>query len=546
MHVFLTDAGGFYKRSPGSSTFTSVTLPTGVAQVSPFIRPSFALYKKRVYICGQFDSNLVWTELGTLRKNGINSISTAPSAVLGTSTGITATSILYKYSVAEISGSTVLHESDLSSASSIIPAASNQSINISGLPTGGADARVTHKRLYRSDNGGDYRFVANIILATSTYTDTTPTLSLGAVAPVNHGVASYAKFVEIYHDRAWYAGITDNPQRIFYSEIGKPEAVGALSYIDTRDGEAVTGLKRVGNQLVVACAQTMYDIQGFTESDFQMSKLSPSVGCISHHSMVNIDEILWFASEIGVYLYDGSFKYMMEDLRDYWRDDYSSNVTTYQDCTAIDDRYYNGYLLLIPKSSAFYYFGYYPPVWRGEQPYWMFDTETREVKSLGVLTPSAGAYRFDQYKGGDDGHLRQINVISNANDDSDAGNKALIIQTGALLFGEPGGGEQEGKSFNKLWTYVESENNAWTLNVLGGDEDVVNAHTPDNSTYFWKDSISASAAASTTAKSVHYHKPERVSGRALCLKITADTPRAMKYRGFGGTFVPGPATRPLT
>ncbi len=547
-HIFLTDANKFYKRNPGSTTFTEIALPSGVAAVSPAVRPSFALYKKRVYINGQFDSNLLWTELGTLVEAGIEATLTAPAAAIGISSGIVATNVRYKYTMAQINGSTIIHESDPSSASVAIPSLVNQSTVVSGLPTTHTNARVTHKRLYRSDNGGAYRLVSNIVLASSTYNDTNPTLSLGAIIPSNHGVPPYTKYVEVYHDRVWYAGDPSNPQRAYYSELGEGEAVGALSYIDTRDGEPITGLKRAGDELIVFCAQTMYSIQGYTESDFKMRKISPSVGCISHHSIVNINEVLWFAAEIGVYVYDGSLRFMMEDLRDYWRDDYSSNVTTYQDCCAMDDRYYNGYCLLIPKSSAFYYFGHYLPVLRGEQPYWVFDTRTRQDKSIGILTPSAGAYRFDQYVGSSDGHLRQMNT-SNTNDDSDSGAKQLIIQTGALLMGEPGGDKTTGgKSFDELWTYVESESNAWTLYALGGDEDVVNHMTPNNTTINWKDDVAASALTQGgfvyTKDSVHYHKPDKVAGRAFCLKIIASSPSGMKYRGFGLIYGPGDATRP--
>jgi hypothetical protein len=543
-HIILTDGGKFYKRNPDSSTFTEISLPTGVAQTSPVVRPSFASYRKRTYIAGQFDSNLLWTEFGTLRKMGIAATSTAPTATVGSSTGITATNVIYYYTMAEKSGTTVIHESDLSSGSTAIPALSNQSVDISGLPTTGP-ARVTHKRLYRKDNGGATRHVADIALATSTYTDTTATLSLGDLAPTNHGEPGYFKYFETYHERLWGAGDTDNPSYVWYSEIGKPEAYGDLSYIPTLDGETVTGLKRCGDQLIVFCAQATYAIQGFNQADFEIVKLDPSIGCISHHSIVNIQETLWFASEIGVYTYNGAFRYMMEDLRDYWRDDYASNVSTYQDSNAIDDRYYNGYCLLIPKSAAFYYFGHYLPVWNGEQPYWVFDARTRADKTVGVLAPLS-ASRYDQYVGSTDGYLRKMNVTANADDDSDSLAKQLIIQTGALLMGDPGGNIEQGKTFTKLWTYVESESNAWTLYAVGGDEDLVNAATPDNSTKFWKDDVAASASSGKTKQSVHYHKPDRVSGRALGLKIVANSPSSMKYRGFGGVYGPGPAGRPTT
>lgn len=513
----------------------------------PVTRPCFVQYKFRTYLNGQFEENLVYTEFGDLRKAGIAAISTAPTAAIGSSTGITATNVRYAVSYAEKQGSVVVHESDLSDYSTAIPSVNNQSIEITGLPTSHTNIRATHKRLYREDNSGLTRHVADIVIGTSTYTDTTPTLSLGAIAPENHGVPPYTKFNEIYHDIAWYAGDKTYPFRLWRSEVGKPEAVGALSYIDTLDGEAITGIKRLRDTLLVFCATCVYIVTGFSSSTFAMEKIEPNIGCISHHSIVNIEDVLWFASESGVYTYDGSFRYQMKDLEPYWRDDYSSNIAAYQDSIAIDDRFYHGYMLLIPKSSAFYYFGHYDSVRNGSQPDWVFDVRTRKDLSLGLISATNGANQYNQFVGSADGYIRQMNVASNADDDSDTNAKRLIIQTGANFLGKQAGIHKEGKKLTKFVSYVESESNAWTLYLTGGDEDVVNAANPDNSTKFFKEDVAASASGGFTKKSTHNHSGvERVSGNAFCVKVDASSPSGMKFRGYQGVWVPGEATRPAT
>lgn len=526
-------------------TTTELVWPSPSRPAAPFVRPSIVTYKKRTYVNGQFDRNLVWTEFSNLRVAGILAEEDPVDVAVGVGTGITAVSIRYAYTMAEKIGLVVVHESDLSEASDPINL-TNQAAAISVLPTSHDNGRVNYKRLYRSDNGADYRHVADIVLATSTYTDTTPTLSLGALAPEGHGVPPYTKFNEIFHDRMFYAGDPDEPQRVYYSALGKPEAVAGLSYIDTRDGEAVTGLKRSGNELIVFCAQVAYSIQGFTESDFVMRKISPSVGCISHHSIVNIDEVLMFASETCVWSYNGSFKNQMEDMETYWRDDYAANTALYQDSVAVDDRYHRGYKLLIPKNNAFYYFGHYRPMQRGEQPYWVLDSRTRKDMSVGRLSP-AGGFRADQFCGSADGYIREENIATDASDDSDTGLKALRIQTGAILASDPGGDIQDGKHWAKFWSYVQSESTAWTFYALGGEEDVVSAITPDNSagSVNWKDDVAAGAISGKTARGCKEHGgTERVSGRALQIRIAANSPLSFKYRGFGGIYGPGPATRP--
>jgi hypothetical protein len=547
MHIISTTQPAFKVRAPGEVSFTTVSLPAGAFNMAPTTRMSFTLYKRRVYGVGQLNIGLVYTEFEDLHQLGIEATSTAPTVALSAGTGITAVNIVYVYTMAELVGSVVVHESDISDESNVIEVANNQQLTVTGLPVTHANARVTHKRLYRSDNGGLFRHVANIALATSSYVDSTATLALGSLAPENHAVPPYCKQNDSYHDRLWYGIDPANPTYVWYSELGKPEAVGAANFLKTRDGEAVTGLKRRGDELLVFCARCVYSVKGYSEADFVMTKISPIVGCIAPHSIVIIDETLWFLSEIGVYMYDGAFHFMMEDLRDYFRDAYAADINTYQDSIAADDRYFNGYYLLIPKENAFYYYGHYLPLFDGEsQPHWLFDYRDRKDRVIGSFTPASGAHRYDLYVGSANGFLYEANSEADSDDAGDTGNKQLIIQTGSLGMNDPGGNIENGKTLTKAWTYVKAESNAWTLYLTGGDEDVVNAHTPDNTTYFWKDSVAASAVASTTNKSVHNHTPERVSGRAFNLKIVADDPVDMSYRGFGGHWKPGPATRPAT
>lgn len=539
--IATTELGNIYSIRQDTNTITEQTLPSPAIARVPFTRPAFCTYNQRSYLNGQYSKNLVWTEFNSLRLAGIADNPEEPAVALGSSTGITAAQIRYVVTYAEIVGSVVVHESDVSDPTSALNA-SNQSIELTELQTSHSNSRVTHKRIYRSDNGGLYRFVANVAIATSTYTDTTPTLSLGAVAPENHGVPPYTKYNEVYHDRVWYAGDPDNPQRLYYSELGIGEAVGAASYIDTRDGEPIVSIKRVGDELIVFCPQAAYSVQGFTAADFVMRKISPAVGCLSHHAVVNINEILWFPSEAGVYSYNGSFNYESEAMRDYWRDDYKTYPLLYQDSVAVDDRAFRGYRLLIPKDSGFTYFLDYSSKDRGEAPYWMIDTTTRKNVALVRWSPP-GAFRADIYTGSSDGYLRKDDP-TNADDDSDSGDKTLSIQHGAALIGRPGGGALDGKTFKGIYSYVQAENDSWNFYALGGDEDVVSVGTPDNSSIFWRDARSASASAGKSAQSVHLHKLEKVSGRALQVRISCANPLGFRYRGFGGIVGPGPATRP--
>lgn len=111
--------------------------------------------------------------------------------------------------------------------------------------------------------------------------------------------------------------------------------------------------------------------------------------------------------------------------------------------------------------------------------------------------------------------------------------------------GKPPSVQDEGKKLVELRSYVEAEGNAWNMYATGGDEDVVNAGTPDNSTKFFLDAVAASASNGFTKLSTHNHDHvEKVAGNFFNFKITATSPDRMKYRGISGAYSPGDTTRP--
>jgi len=288
-----------------------------------------------------------------------------------------------------------------------------------------------------------------------------------------------------------------------------------------------------------------------------ISKLSPSIGCISHFAIVNIHNRLWFPSEDGVYTYDGSFKFQMEDLKTLWKDDFKIHKGEYLKAIAVDDREMQVYKLLIPRNQlplSLYYVGAYtdlePETGGGAgQPYWTIDQRNRRDSTIGLASDGNSN---EVITGNCDGWLRRENVDGDGDDDGDTLGKHLTIRHGHNLMGDPMGDEEEGKTFPKLHTSVESEATAWTLYALGGDEQAYLQVRPDNTTYFWKDSVSESYFSQTIdnvlytyiPKTIHWHYPERVSGRGITVEIQANAPIRMKYRGYGGVWGPGPASRP--
>jgi len=387
------------------------------------------------------------------------------------------------------------------------------------------------------------RYVTELTLGTTTFVDTVATLALGAQLDFASGVVPYTLYNCTYKKRIYYAGDPTNPERIWYSEQERPELVDTLNFFVTTSGEAVTGLGTLGDTLAIFTVNTTDILQEHATDDFSIRNVSPSVGCISHWSIVNIHDRLWFASQSGIYVYDGNFKYVSHDLRTFWKTEYESFTDAYEACFAADDKPEYCYILSVPKSDhtlrwVGYYLPFEPGVGGGEpQPWWYFDRRTRVDKALGLLT--YGDWRYRLYCGSDDGFLRQEDVDANSDDDADSYGKLLTIQTKHYLMDEPGGDIEDGKTLVRFWSYTEAENVTWTVNVFAGDESVEGVNTTS-----WLESTGPSFRSGWAAQTVHLHIPDQASGRGFTFLYMASNALNVKWRGLGGNWTLGPASRP--
>lgn len=556
MHILIAD-GLFYTHVAGSSTLTNIALPSGVSAVAG-VRPCFSRYRRSTIVNGRFTPGLIYRDdLNTISKLGMSDPVTTPSIVANGNASTIDADVKIRYTFSHESGSTLVHESNPSEESNEVTLVNTG--YTATLPTTAADARVTHVRVYRSDTGGQFKFDGKVTLGTATYSSTVATLALttalpyttaGALNAFARGAPPYTTFVETYHDRMWYAGDASYPQRVWYSRLGEPESVDNRDktgdYIDTRDGEAVTGIKRCGDQLMVMCTSATYIIQGYSdggdgtgEADFTMSKISPSIGTIAHHSMVNVGgpsggDLVFFAAQDGIWSYNGTaFRFMMKDLRTYWRDAYIADKANYEDSIAAFDPYWNTYKLLIPAAStSFYYVGHILPLAEGaSQPDWTFDVRGRRDYTVGVLSAASSQF-FEFYTGSCDGFLRKENV--DATGDDDGVDKVIKIRTKHYYFGGISGSTNHGFNYGPFDFYGKHENNTVSLDFYAGDDYAGDAVTPQRTM-----DVAATAVSTFVAKSASYHPLVNVTGRGFTHQTRGTNLVGFEWNGFGISFQAG-------
>ncbi len=148
-----------------------------------------------------------------------------------------------------------LVESDISSATATLTLASTATVSLVCLPVAPTSFGINARRVYRRDAGTatTYKLVTTIAdNTTTTYTDSTPSASLGAVAPTDQGLPPVWKFAVSFQERLFMVDPAD-PMILYYSELGEPYVVKADNFIPINDGdgEVITALAVHANMLVV-------------------------------------------------------------------------------------------------------------------------------------------------------------------------------------------------------------------------------------------------------------------------------------------------------
>jgi len=528
------------------------TLPSATKGTN--IRPAYALMNNRRYLAGAFSNHLVRTEYGEWKRSGLEAPGESPTITASGTGDLTGEFTPYT-SYADIADDgTVLVESNLVKGDPVDFAGAGSRV-WGSIPSSGPE-RATHVRGWVAFQGALPKLAWTRKIGTTAVTESMSTAFLARQPlPPNDGRGSvvfnnnpppYTQFCAVYHRRMFYAGDPNYPYRLWYSELDRPENVGALSFFDMRDRETIKGIIVFNDTLLIFCVRAIYELQGWADGqdgvapDMEVRKVITGIGSLAHHSLVDINDRIWFASEDGIRVFDGSPRLVNQDIFTYYRDDLSSNRAKYDRCMAINSKRWQCYILLVPKSSAHFYVGYYKDTdpatgGDGRQPYWSFDTLTREIDSINVIYNSNGEEVI--LYGGCDGYLRAEDS-SNTDDDSDSAGKLTHVQTRHEMLGQLSADKGVGWDVTEVHNYLETENQATTLRIFTGDESI--ADLTESATANDSNTIPASSSAGMVALTRFKHRAKSASGSGFTLVWRATgLDSNWRWRGYGFVTAPG-------
>lgn len=167
---------------------------------------------------------------------------------------------------------------------------------------------ITALQLWRtSQTGVDLYGTTQVLSGSTQATDTGFPLG-GSLAIPHLWFTMVPRFQAIYNNQYFMAGFSSMPSRVYWSEIGEPEAVQPTFYAEfrTNDGDRITGMKVYNGTLVVAKQRSIHRLVGDNPSNFSIQEISTEYGCLSQQSMVVFENILWMLDQKGIAEYDGA------------------------------------------------------------------------------------------------------------------------------------------------------------------------------------------------------------------------------------------------
>jgi hypothetical protein len=230
------------------STFS--TIPSATSVFTAGIRIGSAEYQNHIFFGNGGTVPYKWNGTNFTRHGVYPPTQTA--TVASQATGVLTGDYRYKYST--VNSQSV--ESDVGPISVTFTAASG-TLRVSALQTFAASYGVNARRLYRNSIAAPstYKRVAEIANNTATtYDDNIADASLGVVAPTDNGVPPNWSFC-IYHANRLFMNDANNPNYVWYTELGEPYTVASTNFrkIGDNTSDLVRGLGVWENSVYVYC-----------------------------------------------------------------------------------------------------------------------------------------------------------------------------------------------------------------------------------------------------------------------------------------------------
>lgn len=230
-------------------------------------------------------------------------------------------------------------EPNLALASQVVDVHSDQGVTVTfpSNPTGAHN--LLKKRVYRTDAGGVYRFVADVSINSASHADTLAEINLGEEIPTITFAAPPDE-VTADHPDGPLLGLVSMPngilagfsgQTVAFSEAFQPHAFPTAYRLTMKSD--VVALAPLNTGLLVLTKEKPAIIQGLDPESMTMNEVDSTLSCVSKRSVVDMGEYVLYASPDGlVRASDNGLQLLTEGVlsRDQWQALVPSTIVAFQ------------------------------------------------------------------------------------------------------------------------------------------------------------------------------------------------------------------------
>lgn len=311
-HLLISNGG---RLDYMDSATTTAVFDSGAA--TPFssgdYRPDYAIANNCAFLCnGQSSNNKkAYIETGSRKVRAWGITRPTVGTMAGAAGAAGSHNGTYELRVTFRNSRTGVESSASNTATAAVVVA-NQQIDWSDIPVS-ADAQVDQRRLYvRNTATQALFFLAGTVNNNSATTATTnvadtalvvraPSTTENDPPPTAHACA--------WHVSRMFVVGPDAPTTFYYSQLGNPEAFDLdnnFELVNPIDGQSLTALESFGGVLVLFKQGSTWLLIGDDPNSWEIRLLSADVGCTSPQSIVQIEGKLYWWSNQGPMMWDGT------------------------------------------------------------------------------------------------------------------------------------------------------------------------------------------------------------------------------------------------
>ena len=223
-------------------------------------------------------------------------------------------------------------------AAQVVDVYTDQTVTLDFPPNPSGSYNLLKKRVYRTDAGGIYRFVADVAISTDTFDDSVTEASLGEEIPTSTFDAP-ADDVSADHPEGPMLGLVSMPngilagfagQTVCFSEAFQPHAFPDEYKLTVKSD--IVALAPLNTGLLVLTKEKPAIIQGLDPASMSMMEVDSSLSCVSKRSVVDMGDFVMYASPDGLVMATESGLNLITDqtfTRDQWQEYSPSSIVAF-------------------------------------------------------------------------------------------------------------------------------------------------------------------------------------------------------------------------